>query len=108
MEDMGIEELGLTKLIRVSYKVLGLISFFTVIKGEVRAWTVPGNTKAVHAAGVIHSDMERGFIRAEVINYDEFMKYGSLADAKHHGAVRVEGKDYLVQDGDIVSVRFNV
>lgn len=108
MGDMGIEELGLTKLIRVSYEVLGLISFFTVIKGEVRAWTVPGNTKAVHAAGAIHSDMERGFIRAEVINYDEFMKYGSLADAKHHGAVRVEGKDYLVQDGDIVSVRFNV
>jgi GTP-binding protein YchF len=108
MEDMRIEELGLTKLIRVSYKVLGLISFFTVIKGEVRAWTIPRNTKAIHAAGAIHSDMERGFIRAEVINYGEFMKYGSLADAKHHGAVRVEGKDYLIQDGDIVSVRFNV
>ncbi len=108
MEDIGIKELGLTKLIRVSYELLGLISFFTVIKGEVRAWTVPKNTKAVHAAGVIHSDMERGFIRAEVIHYDEFMKYGSLAEAKQHGAVRVEGKDYLVQDGDIISVRFNV
>jgi GTP-binding protein YchF len=108
MEDMGIEELGLTKLIRVSYDLLGLVSFFTVIHHEVRAWTIPRNTKAVHAAGAIHSDMERGFIRAEVINYDEFMKYGSLVEAKQHGAVRVEGKDYLVQDGDILNVRFNV
>jgi len=108
MEDMGIEELGLTRLIRVSYSLLGLISFFTVGKDEVRAWTIPKDTKAVHAAGVIHSDLERGFIRAEVIQYDEFMNYGSLTNAKQHGAVRVEGKGYLVQDGDIINVRFNV
>jgi len=108
MADMGIEELGLTKLIRVSYEVLGLISFFTVIRDELRAWTIPKNTKAVHAAGVIHSDLERGFIRAEVINYNEFMQYGSMANAKQHGAVRVEGKDYVVQDGEILTVRFNV
>jgi ribosome-binding ATPase len=108
MEDIGITELGLTRLIRVSYELLGLLSFFTVGKDEVRAWTIPKETRAVKAAGAIHSDLERGFIRAEVIGYDEFMRYKSLPEAKHHGAVRVEGKDYLVQDGDIINVRFNV
>ena len=108
MADIGIEELGLTKLIRVSYDLLGLISFLTAGEKEVRAWTIPKNTKAAEAAGAIHSDLERGFIRAEVIAYTEFLKYGSFANAKQHGAVRVEGKDYLVQDGDILTIRFNV
>jgi GTP-binding protein YchF len=108
MEELGIDELGVTKLIRISYNLLGLISFFTVVNDEVRAWTIPKNTRVVAAAGVIHSDMERGFIRAEVIHYDELIKYGALANAKLHGVVRVEGKDYLVQDGDIINVRFNV
>jgi GTP-binding protein YchF len=108
MDELGVEELGLTKLIHVSYRLLGLISFFTVSEDEVRAWTIPQDTKAVNAAGVIHSDLERGFIRAEVIAFEDFMKYGSLANAKQHGAVRIEGKDYLVQDGEIVHIRFNV
>ncbi len=108
MEDMGIQELGLTRLIRVSYEFLGLISFFTVGKDEVRAWTITQGTKAAQAAGVIHSDLERGFIRAEVTRYADFMEHGSLANARQHGALRVEGKEYLVQDGDIINVRFNV
>ncbi len=108
MEDIGIQELGLTRLIRVSYQLLGLISFFTVGKDEVRAWTIPHNTKAPHAAGTIHSDLERGFIRAEVTHYDDLMEHGSLANAKQHGVLRVEGKEYIVLDGDIINVRFNV
>jgi ribosome-binding ATPase YchF (GTP1/OBG family) len=108
MDDMGITELGLTRLIRISYDLLGLLSFFTVGADEVRAWTIAKGTKAVHAAGVIHSDLERGFIRAEIISHEEFLRYGTLANAKQHGAVRVEGKEYLVQDGDIMNVRFNV
>ncbi len=108
MEDIGIQELGLTKLIRASYELLGLISFFTVGKDEVRAWTIPKGTKAVNAAGVIHSDLERGFIRAEVVHYDDLMKYDSLANARQHGALHVEGKEYILQDGDIFHVRFNV
>ncbi|GAK55949.1 GTP-binding protein YchF [Candidatus Vecturithrix granuli] len=108
MQDIGITELGLTRLIRISYSLLGLISFFTVGKDEVRAWTIPQATKAVQAAGAIHSDLERGFIRAEVIHYEELLKQGSLANAKQHGALRVEGKEYIVQDGEILHVRFNV
>lgn len=108
MEDMGIKELGLTKLIRASYELLGLISFFTVDKPEVRAWTIQKGTKAVNAAGVIHSDLERGFIRAEVVHYDDLMQYGSLANARQHGALHVEGKEYILRDGDIFHVRFNV
>lgn len=108
MQDMGIAELGLSRLIRISYKLLGLISFFTVGTDEVRAWTITHGTKAVQAAGVIHSDLERGFIRAEIISYDDFLEQGTLATAKQHGVVRVEGKEYVVQDGDIMNVRFNV
>ena len=108
MADLGIQELGLTKLIRVSYELLGLMSFFTVGKDEVRAWTIPVNTKAVNAAGAIHSDLERGFIRAEVVSYQDFIMHGSMANVKQHGAFRVEGKEYIVQDGDIINVRFNV
>ena len=108
MEDIGITELGLTKLIHASYELLGLISFFTVGKDEVRAWTIAKGTKAVNAAGVIHSDLERGFIRAEVVHYADFMQHGSFANAKQHGVFHVEGKEYIVQNGDIFHVRFNV
>ncbi|PIE34346.1 redox-regulated ATPase YchF [candidate division KSB3 bacterium] len=108
MEDIGIQELGLTRLIRVSYEFLGLISFFTVGKDEVRAWTITQGTKAAQAAGVIHSDLERGFIRAEVTRFDDFLEHGTLANARQHGALRVEGKEYVVKDGDIINVRFNV
>lgn len=108
MQDMGIAELSLTRLIRSSYELLGLISFFTVGADEVRAWTITRNTKAAQAAGVIHSDLERGFIRAEILSYDDFLKYETFAKAKQHGVLRVEGKEYLVQDGDIMNVRFNV
>lgn len=108
MADIGITELGLTRLIRVSYDLLGLISFFTVGADEVRAWTIQKDTRAVNAAGAIHSDLERGFIRAEVIAYQDFMAQGTLANARQHGAIRVEGKDYIMQDGDIINVRFAV
>ena len=105
---LGIEESGLDKLIRVSYKLLGLMSFLTAGEPEVRAWTIKIGTKAPEAAGKIHSDIERGFIKAEVINYKELLECGSIAKAKEKGLVRVEGKDYIMQDGDVVLFRFNV
>ncbi|MDI6617643.1 MAG: redox-regulated ATPase YchF [Clostridiales bacterium] len=104
----GLEESGLDKLIKESYKLLGLISFLTGGSDEVRAWTVVKGTKAPQAAGKVHSDMERGFIRAEVIPYDLLAKTGSEAAAKEKGLVRSEGKDYVMQDGDVVYFRFNV
>ncbi|MBE0479538.1 MAG: redox-regulated ATPase YchF [Dehalococcoidia bacterium] len=106
--DMGLEESALDRTIRVSYRLLGLISFFTVVSDEVRAWTIGRNTTAQKAAGKIHTDMERGFIRTEVIPYDDLIKYGSLAEAKKHGAVRLEGKNYPVKDGDVMTILFNV
>ena len=105
---LGIEESGLDKLIRVSYKLLGLMSFLTAGEPEVRAWTIKIGTKAPQAAGKIHSDIERGFIKAEVINYQELLDQGSIANAKEKGLVRVEGKEYVMQDGDVVLFRFNV
>lgn len=105
---LGIEESGLDKLIRVSYKLLGLMSFLTAGEPEVRAWTIKIGTKAPEAAGKIHSDIERGFIKAEVINYKELLECGSIAKAKEKGLVRFEGKDYVMQDGDVVLFRFNV
>ena len=105
---LGIEESGLDKLIRVSYKLLGLMSFLTAGEPEVRAWTIKIGTKAPQAAGKIHSDIERGFIKAEVINYQELLDQGSIAAAKEKGLVRVEGKEYVMQDGDVVLFRFNV
>ena len=108
LEDMGIKEAALPKLIRTSYELLGLISFFTVGDDECRAWTIRYNTVAQKAAGVIHSDLERGFIRAEVVGYEEFMQYKKLSKCKDAGILRLEGKQYVVQDGDIISVRFNV
>ena len=95
-------------MLQGSYRLLGLISFFTAGEKEVHVWTVPQNTPAVEAAGAIHSDMEKGFIRAEIVAYDDLMTAGSYADARKAGTVRLEGKTYPVKDGDIVVVRFNV
>lgn len=108
LADMGLEESGLDRLIRECYSLLGLISYLTAGKPEVRAWTIKDGTKAPQAAGKIHSDFERGFIRAEVIHFDDLMKCGSMAAAKEKGLVRSEGKDYVMKDGDIVLFRFNV
>ncbi len=108
MEEYGIKESGLDKLIKASYSLLGLISYLTAGKQEVRAWTIKKGTKAPQAAGKIHSDFERGFIKAEVVSYDDLMKYGSMLATKEKGLVRLEGKDYVVQDGDIILFRFNV
>lgn len=108
LQELGLEESGLDRLITASYSLLGLISYLTAGKPEVRAWTIRKGTKAPQAAGKIHSDFERGFIRAEVIGFDELMACGSMAAAKEKGLVRIEGKDYVMQDGDIVLFRFNV
>ncbi len=108
LEDLGIEESGLDKLIKESYALLGLISFLTAGSDECRAWTITKGTKAPQAAGKIHTDFERGFIRAEVINFDELMKHESMNAAKEKGLVRSEGKEYVMKDGDIVLFRFNV
>jgi len=108
LDDLGIEESGLDQLIKASYKLLGYISFLTAGPKEVRAWTIVNGTKAPQAAGKIHSDMERGFIRAEVIHYDDLMACGSMVVAKEKGLIRSEGKDYVFKDGDIVVIRFNV
>jgi GTP-binding protein YchF len=105
---MGLPERGMARLIRVGYRLLALMTFYTVVGKELRAWTVPRGTKAPQAAGRIHSDMERGFIRAEVISVEEFCAWGSLAHAREKGALRAEGRDYLVQDGDILYIRFHV
>ena len=104
----GISEPGLAKVIRLSYALLGLQSFFTVGEDEVRAWTVPVGARAVEAAGVIHSDLARGFIRAEVVAYDDLVAAGDLNAARKRGLVRLEGKDYMVADGDVMNIRFNV
>lgn len=108
LEELGAEESGLDKLVRASYKLLGLISYLTAGKPEVRAWTIAEGTKAPQAAGKIHTDFERGFIRAEVVAYDDLMRCGSMAAAKDAGLVRSEGKEYVVKDGDIILFRFNV
>ena len=108
LETLGLTESGLDKLIRASNDLLGLMSFLTAGEKETRAWTIKKGTKAPQAAGKIHSDFERGFIRAEVINYQELLDCGSLAAAKEKGLVRLEGKDYVVQDGDTILFRFNV
>ena len=108
LEDLGLKESGLEKLIKASYKLLGLISYLTAGEPEVRAWTITEGTKAPQAAGKIHSDFERGFIRAEVVSYDDLMECGSHTAAKEKGLIRLEGKDYVVKDGDIMLFRFNV
>ncbi|MBO4308526.1 MAG: redox-regulated ATPase YchF [Clostridia bacterium] len=108
LSDLGIEESGLDRLIKASYSLLGLISFLTAGPDECRAWTIRRGTKAPKAAGKIHSDIERGFIRAEVVAFDDLQKYGSMNAVKEAGALRSEGKDYVMQDGDVVYFRFNV
>ena len=106
--EFGITESGLDRTIKLSYELLGLISFFTIVSDEVRAWSIQNGTTAVKAAGKIHSDMERGFIRAEVISYDDLMKCSSLSEARKKGLLRLEGKNCTVQDGDIITFLFNV
>ena len=106
--DFGAGEPGVDRVIRLSYELLGLISFFTTASAEVKAWSIKSGTDAIKAAGKIHSDMERGFIRAEVISYDDLIKCGSLAEARKKGLLRLEGKNYIVQDGDVITFLFNV
>ena len=108
MADLGMEESGLDKLVKKCYKLLGLISFLTAGEKETRAWTIPEGTKAPQAAGKIHSDFEKGFIRAEVVDYETLLECGSYNAAKEKGKVRSEGKDYVFKDGDVVLFRFNV
>ena len=108
LEDLGLSESGLEKLIRASYKLLGLMSFLTAGEDETRAWTIKIGTKAPQAAGKIHSDFERGFIKAEVVNYKDLLEQGSLTAAREKGLVGMEGKDYVVKDGDVILFRFNV
>ena len=108
LEDMGLSESGLDRLVAASYRLLGLISYLTAGEPEVRAWTITEGTKAPQAAGKIHSDFERGFIRAETISYDDLIANGTMAAAREKGLVRLEGKEYVVKDGDIILFRFNV
>ncbi|PYZ91785.1 redox-regulated ATPase YchF [Salipaludibacillus keqinensis] len=108
LQDLGIEESGLDQLIKAAYNLLGLETYFTAGKQEVRAWTINHGTKAPQAAGVIHTDFERGFIRAEIVSYEDLIGAGSMSVAKEQGKVRLEGKEYIVKDGDVIHFRFNV
>ena len=108
LEELGLSESGLDRIIASSYKTLGLMSFLTAGQQEVRAWTIPFGTKAPQAAGKIHTDFERGFIKAEIVNYDDLMRLGAYNAAREAGLVRLEGKDYIVRDGDVILFRFNV
>ena len=108
LEALGLEESGLDKVIKASYDLLGLMSFLTAGEPEVRAWTIKKGTKAPEAAGKIHSDIQRGFIKAEVVSYDDLIREGSINSVKEKGLLRMEGKDYIMQDGDIVLFRFNI
>ena len=108
LEDLGLKESGLEKLIAASYDLLGLISYLTAGEQETRAWTIRKGTKAPQAAGKIHSDFERGFIRAEVVNYQDLLDAGTSAAAREKGLIGLEGKDYVVKDGDVILFRFNV
>jgi ribosome-binding ATPase YchF (GTP1/OBG family) len=108
LADMGLSEPGLHRLIKAGYELLGLINYFTVGEKETRAWTIKKGTKAPQAAGVIHTDFERGFIRAEVITYDDYVACDGEAGAREKGLLRSEGKDYVVKDGDCITFRFNV
>jgi ribosome-binding ATPase YchF (GTP1/OBG family) len=108
LEELGLSESGLDRLIKCSYSLLGLISFLTGGADECRAWTIKNGTKAPQAAGKIHSDFERGFIRAEVIAFSDLKECGTMANAREKGLIRSEGKEYVMKDGDIVTFRFNV
>ena len=108
LKDLGLSSSGVDKLIKAAYHMLGLMSFLTAGEKEVRAWTIPIGTKAPQAAGEIHTDIERGFIRAEIISYDDLVACGSRKAASEKGLARLEGKEYIMQDGDVVDFRFNV
>ncbi len=108
LKDLGLTSSGVDKLIKAAYHMLGLMSFLTAGEKEVRAWTIPIGTKAPQAAGEIHTDIERGFIRAEIIGYDDLVACGSRKAASEKGLARLEGKEYVMQDGDVVDFRFNV
>jgi len=108
LEDLGLEEPGLNRVVRAAYALLNLSTYFTAGVKEVRAWTIPVNATAPQAAGVIHSDFEKGFIRAEVMSYEDFVTYKGEQGAKDAGKWRLEGKEYKVQDGDVMHFRFNV
>jgi ribosome-binding ATPase YchF (GTP1/OBG family) len=105
LSSYGLTEGGLTRLIRTTYALLGLISFFTIGEDECRAWTIPVNTRAAEAAGAIHSDLQKHFIRAETIRWDQLLEAGSEANARAQGILRLEGKDYIVKDGDVLHIR---
>jgi hypothetical protein len=105
---LGLEGSWRERAIKLSQELLGLISFFTVVSEEVKVWSIPQNTTALKAAGKVHSDMERGFIRAEVIAYDDLVRCGSIAEARRQGLLRLEGKNYIVQDGDVLTILFHV
>jgi ribosome-binding ATPase YchF (GTP1/OBG family) len=108
LDELGIDEPASNKLVHTCYAILGLISFLTVGEDEVRAWTIKKQTSALHAAGKVHSDIERGFIRAEIISYDDFIASGTMHAAREKGLLRLEGKTYEVRDGDIINFKFNV
>jgi ribosome-binding ATPase len=108
LAELGVDSSGVDRLIKSAYRLLGLMSFLTAGEKEVRAWTVPRGTRAPQAAGTIHSDIERGFIRAEIVSYDDLTRAGSYAAAREQGLLRLEGKDYVMQEGDVVHFRFNV
>lgn len=108
LEEYGIAEPSLDRFIRLSYELLGLISFFTTNEKEVHAWTLSEGATALEAAGTIHSDLEKGFIRAEVVHYDDLITLGSFSEARNHGKLRLEGKKYIIQDGDVIVIRFNL
>ena len=108
MNELGIDEPGLNRVIRAGYKLLNLQTFFTAGEKEVRAWTIPVGATAPKAAGKIHTDFERGFIRAQTISFDDYVKYNGESGAKEAGKMRAEGKDYIVQDGDVITFLFNV
>ena len=108
LNELGVSESGLDRLVKTSYRLLGLLSYLTAGEKEVRAWTIENGTKAPQAAGKIHSDFEKGFIRAEIVDYDILVELGSFNAAKEKGKVRSEGKDYVIKDGDVVLFRFNV
>ena len=108
MEEFGISELARSRVIQASYNLLNLQSFFTISEKEVRAWTIPIGATALEAAGTVHTDMARGFVRAEVVSYEDFVRCGSLSTARSEGAAHIEGKDYVVQDGDVIHIRFSL
>jgi ribosome-binding ATPase YchF (GTP1/OBG family) len=106
LQEYGFKEISAPKFLRSSYKLLDVITFFSIGNEEIKAWTIPKDTPALHAAGIIHSDIERGFIRAEVIGWEDLCHFGSFQNAKENAAIRLEGKEYTVQDGDVIYFRF--